>query len=367
MKIILFANSDWYLFNYRSAFARFLREQGHDVILLSPSGSYSSKLQEEGFQWIPVDFSRDSLNPFKEVRVVWKLYEILKQIQPDILHNFTLKSILYGSLAAKPAKVKKVLNAVTGRGYLFLNDNRKANLARSFVIPWMRYAMRGTQIIFQNKNDLDFFASQRLADPAQCVFIPGSGVDVDQFKPDGRKKEGLPIIALCARMLWDKGIKEFVEAAQIVRSHGKKARMVLVGGTDPGNPSSVPEELLKRWDDQGIVEWWGWKDDMLEVYRSASVICLPSYGEGLARSLLEAAACGLPIIATDIPGCREIVKQNETGFLVPIRNGNALADSIMYAIDHPDLLVEMGNKGREWIIKSYSTKIINHETYELYL
>ena len=368
MKIVLFANSDWYLYNYRLALASYLRAQGNEVILLSPSGKYVPKLQAEGFAWHAVEFSRDSLNPFRELRVVWKLRKLLKQIQADVLHNFTLKSVLYGSLAAKHTHVRKVLNAITGRGYLFLNESRKTNFARTLVIPLLRYALRDSQIIFQNMNDLDFFTSKRLASAAQCFFIPGSGVDVEKFKPHMRRKSGTPIVALCARMLWEKGVGEFAEAAQIVQARRKKVRFVLVGSADPGNPSSVPLETLQHWNDEGILEWWGWRDDMVEVYQSASLVCLPSYyGEGLARSLLEAAACGVPIITTDIPGCRDIVQPDISGFLVPARDAKALADSIMVAIEHPDLLVEMGARGRELIVKRYSQEIVNSETYQLYL
>jgi len=272
MKIILFANSDWYLYNYRLVFAKFLREQGHEVILISPSGKYSQLLQQEGFSWLPLEFSRDSLNPIKEIRVVWKLSKALREIQPDVLNNFTLKSVLYGSLAARQAKIPRVINAITGRGYLFLNENYVINVVQYFITPIFRHALSGTQVIFQNRDDMDFFLSRRFVATNNTHYIPGSGVDVERFKPDDRDKSEPPIVALCARMLWEKGIKEFVEAAQIIHAHGKKIRMVLVGGVDPGNPSSVPEELLQEWNNKGIVEWWGWQENMLEVYRSSSLV-----------------------------------------------------------------------------------------------
>lgn len=366
MRILLFANSDWYLYNYRLALANYLRAQGHEVILLSPSGKYAQKLQTEGFEWHAVEFSRDSLNPFGELIVVWKLHRLLKQIQPDILHNFTLKSVLYGSLAAKHSSVSKVINAITGRGYLFINNNVRANLARMVAIPLLRYALKGSQVIFQNQGDLQFYIEQRFLLKEQTSLIYGSGVDIQKFSPGKYPPEEANII-FPSRLLKDKGVYEFVEAAKIVRSKFPKIKFVLVGTTDKGNPSSLVDKEIIQWQNERLIEWWGWQEDMPWVYHKALLVCLPSYSEGLARSLLEAASCGIPIITTNIPGCREIVQHNKTGFLVPTRDVHALVDSIMVAIDHPNLLVEMGRSGREFIVRHYSQEIVNKETYKLYL
>lgn len=366
MKIVLFANSDWYLYNYRLALATYLRAQGHTVVLLSPSGKYVQKLQAEGFAWYAVEFSRDSLNPFQELRVVWKLRRLLKQLQPDVLHNFTLKSVLYGSLAAKHTHVKKVLNAITGRGYLFINNNIRANLARMIASPLLRFALKSSQVIFQNQEDLHFYIEHRFIRIEQTALIYGSGVDIHKFFPAKYPPDEANII-LPSRLLKDKGVYEFIEAAKSVRAKFPKVKFVLAGTTDKGNPSSLSDEEIIQWQNEGLIEWWGWQDNMPQVYHKALLVCLPSYSEGLARSLLEAAACGVPIITTDIPGCREIVQHNKSGFLVPARDAKALADSIMIAVDHPDLLVEMGARGRELIVKRYSQEIVNRETYQLYL
>ena len=363
---MLFANSDWYLYNYRLAFAKYLRTQGHEVFLLSTSGKYSSLLQAQGFQWIPIEFSRDSMNLFSELSIVLKVRKVLEQIQPDVLHNFTLKSVLYGSLAAKYTGVRKVLNAITGKGYLFINNNIRVNLARTIAAPLLRFALRGSQVIFQNQEDLRFYLEHHFLLDEQTVLIYGSGVDTQKFFPSKYPPDELNII-LPSRLLKDKGIYEFIEAARTVKTKFPKAKFVLVGTTDKGNPSSLSDEEIIQWQKKGIVEWWGWQNDMPQVYHKAFLVCLPSYSEGLAKSLLEAASCGIPIITTDIPGCREIVQPEKTGFLVPPHDAKALAYSIIHAINHPNLLVEMGAKGREFIVNHYSQEIINSETYKLYL
>ena len=366
MKIILFANSDWYLYNYRLAFAKYLRTQGHEVFLLSPSGKYSSLLKAQGFQWVPIEFSRDSMNFFSELSIVLKVRKVLKHIQPDVLHNFTLKSVLYGSLAAKHSGVKKVLNAITGKGYLFINNNIQVNLVRKITAPLLRFALRGSRVIFQNQEDLHFYVENSFLLIEQTKLIYGSGVDTNKFFPSKYPPDELNII-LPSRLLKDKGIYEFVEAARIVRHDFPKINFVLVGNTDRGNPSSLSDEEIIKWQNDGIIKWWGWQHDMPLVYHRALLVCLPSYSEGLAKSLLEAAACGVPIIATDIPGCREIVQHKKTGFLVPVHDAKALAESIIYAIKHPNLLAEMGKKGRELIISSFSQENVISETYKLYL
>lgn len=368
MKIILFANTDWFLYNYNLSLARFLRAKGHEVVLLSPNGSYVNFLKKDGFQWHEFTLSRKGMNPFSEIKTIRRLRAMMKDMQPDVVHNFTLKCVLYGSLAGKKKQVKTI-NTITGLGYLFINHGIVINVVRSFLIPILRYALRGTTVIFLNETDRDYYLQHHIAKLEQAFIINGSGVDVEKFRPANQGKfEGkTKNIIFPARLLKDKGIYEFIEAAHMTRKVHPEAVFALVGSIDEGNPSSITNDELKTWQEEGIVEWWGWQHDMVRVYHQAFIVCLPSYREGLATSLLEAAACGVPIIATDVPGCKEIVRHKETGYLVPARNAQELAGSIIYAIEHQVLLAEMGKKGRELIIRSYSQETINANTYSFYL
>jgi|LDZU01.1.fsa_nt_gi glycosyltransferase involved in cell wall biosynthesis len=368
MKIILFANSDWFLYNYNLSLAKFLRGMGHEVVLLSPSGSYIKFLEQEEFQWHEFNLSRKGMNPFSEIKTIRRLQTIIQDIHPDIVHNFTLKSVLYGSLAVKKKKQIKTINTITGLGYLFINHGIVAKVVRSFLIPVLRYALQDTTVIFLNETDRSYYLQHHIVQPEHAFIINGAGVDIEKFQPvraEDRKEKTRNVI-FPARLLKDKGIYEFVEAARITKQQHPEVVFVLVGSIDEGNPSSVTSEEIKAWQKEGIIEWWGWQKDMVKIYHRAFLVCLPSYREGLATSLLEAAACGVPIIATDVPGCREVVRHNETGFLVPARDAKALAGSIIYLLDHQDLLVGMGLKGRELIINKYPQERINAETYKLY-
>lgn len=366
MRVILFANSDWYLYNYRLTLAKFLQRKGHEVILISPHGKYAAAIEAEGFVWHRLDFSRRSMHPGEALKTVFQLRRLLRELRPDVLHNFTLKSVLYGSLAAKGLGVGRVINAVTGRGYLFINHSMRVNIAKWITEVLLRFALKGSRVIFQNEDDMRLYIDLKLVEADQASLIYGSGVDVERFVPARQRPAEMNII-LPSRLLADKGVYEFVEAARIVHIAHPSTKFILVGEPDEGNPSSIHADELQVWVQDGLVAWWGWQDDMLQVYHRASIVCLPSYSEGLAKCLLEAAACGIPIITTDIAGCREAVLDGESGFLVPVRDAKALARSIMNVVDQRDLLVLMGKKGRGYIIRNFSVNRVINDTYQYYI
>ena len=365
MKIILFANTDWYLYNYRLPLAGALRNEGHEVLLLSPSGKYAQRIQDNGFAWQAFDFSRRGINPLNEYQTILRLTRVYRREKPDLVHHFTIKCVLYGSIAARKAEVKRVINAVTGLGYIFTNRNFFTWMVKPIVEFLYQRVLKGSQVIFQNQHDLNYFVNNKLASERQCVLIPSSGVDVDKFQPAPRT-EGIPLVVLPARMLWDKGVKEFVGAAELVKQFGMKARFVLVGDVDEGNPSSIPREQLQGWQDQGAVEWWGWQEDMVSVYQQASIICLPSYREGLAKSLIEGAACGCPLVASDIPGCQEVVENGLNGLLVPPRDVQTLADALLSVLSDKKLILKMGVESRKIAVRKYSVQKIVSKTISVY-
>lgn len=365
MKIILFANTDWYLYNYRLPLARALKDDGHTVILLSPDGKYAERIRQAGFDLRKVNLSRRGLNPFVEWATIQSLLKIYKDESPDLVHHFTIKCILYGSLAAKHSQVPRVVNAVTGLGYIFSTRNLFTLVAKPIVLFFYRRILKSSFVIFQNESDQKYFIEKKLVTGENSTLIPGSGVDTLRFTPAPNLREK-KLVVLPARMLWDKGIREFVEASAILKRLGITARFVLAGDVDEGNPSSISKDQLARWEKESLVEWWGWQEDMVRVYQRAEVVCLPSYSEGLAKSLIEAAACGSPLVASDIPGCREVVKHGVNGFLVPKGDGKALADALVKCLKDEKQLERMAKASREIAVREYSVEKIISATVSVY-
>ncbi len=372
MKIILFANTDWYLYNFRLSLAQALRSGGHEVVLVSPPGKFSQRLEGAGFRWIPFPLSRRGTNPLAELTTIWRLRDLYRAEKPDIVHHFTIKCVLYGSLAAHISGVHmlRIINAITGLGFVFIGQGWRAGGLRWLVKSLYRIALKNTQVVFQNEDDRALFFELGLVTAAQVCLIPGSGVDVSRFEAAPAAdpaRAGLPVVVvLPARMLWDKGVREFVQAAQLLKEQGVPGRFALVGDTDPNYPACVPEQQLNEWQASGIVEWWGWQEDMPAVYRQADIVCLPSYREGLPRTLVEAAACGRALVAADVPGCRSIVRHGENGYLAPVRDGKALAEALRTLILDAGLREKMGRCGREIVVREYSMERVLGDTLLLY-
>jgi glycosyltransferase involved in cell wall biosynthesis len=366
LKVILFANTAWYLYNFRLPLAQALVNQGYQVVLLSPGEEpYHQLLQENGFQCLTIHMQRRKLNPLAEIQTVWQIFQIYHREVPDIVHHFTIKPVLYGSLASHLLRIRQIINAVTGLGYVFVTESLKAKLLRTAARLTYRLALQKTLVIFQNPDDMSLFLQMKLVKPAQTTLIRGSGVAVEHFLPM-EEPPGVPLIILPARMLWDKGIKEFVEAARHLKAKGIQARFALVGSPDPGNPQSVPEETLKNWHRAGTIEWWGWREEMASVYQSAHIVCLPSYREGTPKSLLEAAACGRPIIATNVPGCREIVQDGYNGYLINNLDPDALANALQKLIEDPGERQRMGKNGRQLAVAEFALNRVIEETLGVY-
>ena len=365
MKILLFANTDWYLYNFRLGLAQALRARGDEVVLVSPAGTYASRLQELGFRWVCFPLRRGGLNPLNEILTIARLFSLYLREKPDLVHQFTVKCVLYGSLVGRLLGIRRMVNSVTGLGYVFMQGSGAPRWLRGIILLFYRLVLRYTWVIFQNPDDRSVFLGNHLVDPGRVALIRGSGVDGKRFVP-GPEPEGIPVVMLPARLLWDKGVGEFVEAAQRLLADGLRARFVLVGDSDPENPAAVPVAQVRDWQKKGMIEWWGWHEDMDMIYSQAHIVCLPSYREGLPKSLIEAAACGRPIVACDVPGCREIVRTGENGFLVPARDVSALADSLKRLIQDVDMRRAMGICGRKIAENEFSMDLIISQTLNVY-
>jgi len=369
MKIVLFANTDWYLYNFRRSLALALHGAGHEVLLLSPPGPYGAKLRALGLRWEVVPMQRSSLNPLREAMLIWYLWRLLRRERPALVHGFTIKCAVYGSLAARAAGVPGRVNAVAGMGYVFISNSLKARILRPLVRGLLRLALggRGARLILQNPDDVHLFEQAGLIDPAQVRLIRGSGVDCARFVARAARAEDAPMrVLLATRLLWDKGVAEYVAAARRLRQEGRAVRFLLAGDPDPGNPAAVPEAQVRQWVDEGVVEWLGHVDDMPALLSSVDAVVLPSYREGLPRSLIEAAACALPLVTTDVPGCREVVSDDVDGLLVPVRDAHALGDAIASLQDDPALAARLGAAARQKALHCFDEGHVIRATLAVY-
>jgi glycosyltransferase involved in cell wall biosynthesis len=365
---ILFVDNDVNSFYaYRIELARGARDSGFEVHVAAPPGKAAEILRAEGLQYHSIPMTRSGLAPWKEFSTISVLFRLYRRVRPDLVHHLRLKPVLYGGLAAYGARVPAVVGLLTGLGYVFIAETRRALVIRKLVVLSCKVAFRhGNQrIVFQNPDDQGVFIQNKILPAAQTVLIKGSGVDVHTYVPTP-EPEGVPVVVLASRMLRDKGVVEFVGAARGLRGAGVLARFVLVGETDPGNPTAITADQLRAWADEGVIEWWGHQNDMRKVLSQSNIVCLPSLREGVPKVLIEAAACGRAIVTTDAPGCREIVREGENGLLVPVRDSKALADALRLLIESSPLRALMAAKGREIAVAEFSIERVVNETLGVY-
>lgn len=361
-RLLFVVTEDWYFCSHRLPLAKAALQAGFDVAVATRVRKHGEIIRGAGIRIIPFDIDRGGMNPAADVVAIAQLITIYRQERPNIVHHVALKPVLYGSIAALLARVPHVVNALTGFGWLFTSRGRKARLIRPIVQAVLRRLLRPSTVIVQNREDAAMVGKWN-ARRIQC--IRGAGVDCALFQPTARPK-GMPVILLPARMLWDKGVGEFVAAARSIRAAGLIARFVLVGAPDKKNPASVPLRQLSAWCDEGVAEWWGQREDMPNVYAQAHIVCLPSYREGLPKSLLEAAAAGLPIVAANVSGCREVVQHEFNGLLVPARDVHSLAVALIRLMSSPDECHLMGVRGRQRAEAEFSQEIVVSQTLTVY-
>jgi glycosyltransferase involved in cell wall biosynthesis len=368
-KIVLFANTDWYLYNFRLSLARALVERGYSVLLISPPGKYGAMLRDLGFRWQPVPMVRRSLNPLAEMGLVLGLARMFRREAPDLVHGFTIKCAVYGAIAARLAGVKARVSAVTGLGYLFISNEFRARLLRWPTRWLLRLALGGSgaRLIVQNETDLRLFVDAGFAPADRARLIAGSGVDCNRFRPSAQKRRSGPLrVLLASRLLWDKGIGEYTEAARSLRVAGREIDFVLAGGPDPGNPASIPESVVDGWVEAGVLRWVGHVDDMAGLFAQVDVVVLPSYREGLSKSLIEAAASGKALITTDVPGCSDVVVHGQSGLLVPAREWKPLAVAIATFDDDRELMRTLGEAARLRALEAFDETIVIAKTFDIY-
>lgn len=368
MKVLLFANTDWYLYNFRLPLAEALRSQGHEVVMVSPDGKYSERLKQAEFRWIAFPLVRQRLNPFAELFTIFRLVLLYRRERPDVAHHFTIKCVLYGSIAARFAGIEGVVNALAGLGHVFSDCGLQARLLRIIIQRICKSFLRPTHVVFQNPEDHQAFLKRGLVDRDASHLIRGSGVDVERFKPRANKNSSdKRCVLLASRLLWAKGVAEYVEAARLVRRQLPETVFLLAGETDPGNPASVPQEVVDEWKRQCDVEVLGHCEDIKSLLEKADLVVLPTYyGEGVPRILIEAAASGKPLVATDMPGCHEIVQHRLNGILIPPRDSRELARAIKEILPDDLCMARMGKHSRRLACDEFSQEQVINKTFQVY-
>jgi len=372
VKIFVLAGFDSSLLNFRGPLLRAFIDAGHDVVAAAPAqtAGVSEKLSEMGVRYEPVSLARAGLNPLADLAGLFRLRRLFRCQRPDILLSYTIKPVIYGSLAAWLAGVPRIYALITGLGAAFHTSGVKGRVLRSIAVILYRRALRRcTKVFAQNRDIADLFIREGIVSAEKIVIVPGSGVDTGHYI-SCLIPHGAPVFLLLARMLRDKGVEEFVAAARLVKEKMPEARFLLVGDTDP-NPAAISQEQLDRWNQEGVVEYRPAVSDVRPLLSDCSVYVLPSYHEGLPRSVLEAMAAGRPIITTDTIGCRETVfeateadqangiKRGRNGFLVPVRSIEPLAAAMTLLAHNRDIAVAMGRESRILVEKHFDVVLIN--------
>ncbi len=367
-KLLYLVSEDWYFVSHRLSLAFTAMEAGFDVSVATRVTHHGDDIRDAGLKLIPIELARASLNPLREVRAVGEINALVAREKPDVIHNVALKPVIYGARAARAAGVKGIVNALMGLGWVFSSDSPKALALRPFVREALRRASSapGTRTIVQNVDDAALLADQKIASRESIRLIRGSGVNPAEYASDDAPFAE-PLVVLPARLLIAKGVREFIKAAARLKAEGVKARFALVGEPDIDNPAAISREEILDAVLAGDVEHWGWRQDMPQVFAEASLVCLPTfYGEGVPKALIEAAASARAIVATDVPGCREIVRPGDNGWLVPPRDANALAIALRQAIAQPGLCAELGRRGRHIAEQEFSLDTVINETLAVY-
>lgn len=365
-KLLFLVTEDWYFCSHRLPLACAARDAGFDVSVATRVRAHGEKISAAGLNLIPLGLQRSSRNPWRELAAINEIARIYRCVAPDIVHHVAMKPVLYGSLAAKIVGVPKVVNALAGMGYVFTSHKLSARLLRPLITLALRALLKNGRVILQNPDDRASLIAAGVLEAEQVRLIRGSGVDTALFRFLPEPDKLPPQVVLPARMLWDKGVDEFVAAAQILKQDGVDARFLLAGERDPDNPADIPLAQLQAWHDAGNVTWLGRQDNMPALLAQANIVCLPSYREGLPKALLEAASCGRAIVATDVPGCREAVQHEQNGLLVPARDAAALAAALRRLIENPALRRQFGRRGREMAEQEFSVEKVTAETLALY-
>ena len=368
-KLLFIVNDPSFFLSHRLPIAEAARASGYEVEIATMKGPASEQIKQLGFKHHEIPLSRSGRNLIQELVTFVAILRLLKNLQPDILHLVTIKPVLYGGIAARICGIPGVISAISGLGFVFVERPGFRRRILRFIVQRLYSVAMGhpnQRVIFQNPTDMSLLLEHTTLEEEKCRLIRGSGVNLDLYKmlPE---PEGAAIIVMASRLLKDKGVYEFVNAAKILDSAGTGLRFLLAGRPDDGNPESISMDEIREWESQGIIEYIGHREDIAHVFSESNIVVLPSYyREGLPKVLIEAAACGRAVITTDMPGCRDAVIPDETGLLVHPRDPDALASSILKLVKDAALRKSMGVNGRQLAEKEFSIDTVVETHLEIY-
>ena len=366
-KLLFIVNVDWFFISHRLPIAIEAMHKGYEVHIATTITDRLDILLDKGLIVHPINLHRSQSGIIAITSEFLEIFSLVRKISPDIAHLVTIKPVLLGGLVTRLLRTPSVVSAISGLGFVFTNNGFTTWLQRKVVSVIYRLALghSNQRVIFQNNDDKKRLSKLTRLSLDNSTVIQGSGVNLYLYKllplPNG-----LPIVLLAARLLVDKGVREFVQAAELVNKNKMRARFVLVGEIDKFNPASIQEQELSMWKESSSVELWGYRNDMENVLSNATIVVLPSYREGFPKILVEAASCGRVIITTDVPGCRDAIEKDVTGLLVPVRNARALAKAVSQLLNDPNLCKKMGIAGRERAERLFDIKKIVIEHTDIY-
>jgi len=366
-KILFMFTEDWAFASLFLDRAIAAKNAGYEVAVHVRCSEHRTVIEKAGLQVIPHNISRSGLNPFRELVSVFQLVQVFRSFRPDVIHLIALKPIVLGSLASVFYPKAKIVNAPVGMGYLFASNDVRARVARPIVKLVLKSTLgrKRSMTIIENSDDRTSLVEGGFLHSNQIVLIRGTGVNLDVFRPTA-EPAGSKIVVLIARMLRDKGVFEFVESARMIKRTHSTTLFWLIGDADPGNPASLTTQQLQAWNDEGIVEWLGYRTDVADLLTQVHVVCLPSYREGFGKVFVEAGAALRAVVATDVPGCREAVEYQVNGLLVEPKNSDALARALIEVLDNDELRLRLAKEGRRRAEFEFSSATVNTQTLAVY-
>lgn len=365
-KLLFFVSEDWYFCSHRLELAVAAKQSGFDVYVMCKVTKHRHIIEAAGIKVLELEINRASFGIVSNIRLLYQVIALVRKIRPDIMHNVAQKPVILGSIAAKICRVERLVNALGGLGFVFSSSTRKAKVIKS-ILPYIyNIVLRNAQLIVQNRDDRDYFL-HTVNLPSDLVhLVPGAGVDTTRFEYCELPETATTRVVLVARMLKEKGIAEYINAAKKVRGVASDVEFYLVGDIDPLNPHSFGRTELEKMSEDAGVKWEGPSDDIFRVWASAHVSVLPTYREGLPKSLLESASVGRPIVTTNVTGAREVVQDHVNGFLVPAKSSELLSERILQLVNDRALCKKMGKESRRMVEESFSSKVIIPQCLSIY-
>ena len=366
-RVLFVFTEDWAFLSLFLDRAVAAKDAGYEVGVVVHSTKYQQTIKDHGLQVFTHNISRSGTNPFREISSILQMVRIFRSFKPTIIHLAALKPILIGSLASLFFPKSKIVNAPVGMGYIFSSSDRKARLLRPILRLVLRFVLgrKRTRTIIENSDDLQTLLDGKFVKKDQIILIRGTGVKLEDFVPTP-EPAGPKVVLLITRMLRDKGVVEFVESARIIKRSHPDVNFWLVGDTDSGNPTSLTGDQIRTWESEGLVSWFGYREDVPQLLQQCHIVCLPSYREGFGKVLIEAGAAQRAVVTTNVPGCRESIENGRNGLLVEPRDPVALATALISLLDDDDMRRAMAAEGRHRVETQFSSEIINAQTLAVY-